>query len=195
MTRIVALSGWIGSGKDTVADHLVRAHGYEKRSFAGALKDMVADKYGVPRADLDDRERKEAPIEAMPVMPRDEFAELLCGKLAHVFKSGADGPCWTPRALAILEGSVKRAVDPDYWVKRVLRDLPARLVISDLRYRSELATLAQLPGVVTIRIDRFDTTTATDASERDLDGAEFTHRVPNRGTVAELLARIDELLQ
>ena len=38
---IVGLSGWAGSGKDTVGAILVRRYGYERRAFADALKEIA----------------------------------------------------------------------------------------------------------------------------------------------------------
>ena len=46
---IIGISGLIGSGKGTVADILVETHGFQKLSFADALKDGVAVMFGWPR--------------------------------------------------------------------------------------------------------------------------------------------------
>ena len=39
---IIGVCGFIGSGKDTVADYLVNFHEYRRESFANSLKDAVA---------------------------------------------------------------------------------------------------------------------------------------------------------
>jgi len=39
----VMIIGPMGSGKTTVADHLVKNHGYQKRTLAAAIKNIVAD--------------------------------------------------------------------------------------------------------------------------------------------------------
>ena len=41
MTRLIALTGYAGSGKSTVARHLVEAHGFTLVKFAGPLKAMM----------------------------------------------------------------------------------------------------------------------------------------------------------
>jgi len=99
---------------------------------------------------------------------------------------------WTVRALLILEGSVKRAVDPAYWVRQTLSEAAKydKVVISDLRYRSELAQLQQYAlehdiTFVSVRVERFESTTCTDSSERDLDDTGFDVVLSNKGTLEQ----------
>lgn len=46
---IIGICGLIGSGKGTVADHLVDRYGFQKISFADALKDATAQMFEWPR--------------------------------------------------------------------------------------------------------------------------------------------------
>ena len=46
---LVGLCGYIGSGKNAVAEMLVKHHGYEQYSFAKSLKDAVSAVFGWPR--------------------------------------------------------------------------------------------------------------------------------------------------
>ena len=50
---IVSISGAIGSGKDTLARHLIENHGFVKGSFSAAPKDAVAAIFGWDRDLLD----------------------------------------------------------------------------------------------------------------------------------------------
>ena len=61
MTTIISVSGFIGSGKDTIADYLVTEFGFKRLSFAGTLKDAVAAIFGWDR-DLIDGTTKESRI-------------------------------------------------------------------------------------------------------------------------------------
>ena len=50
---ILGLVGYIGAGKGTVRDILVRNHGYHGFAFADALKDAVATIFTWPRGLLE----------------------------------------------------------------------------------------------------------------------------------------------
>lgn len=50
---IIAICGFQGSGKDTIADYLIKNHGYVKLSFAGAVKDIASIIFGWDREMLE----------------------------------------------------------------------------------------------------------------------------------------------
>lgn len=110
---------------------------------------------------------------------------------------------WTPRALAILEGSTKRSVNPNYWVQRALsQTVPGQnYVISDARYKNEIDQLRlNAPGeVVSIRIDRFESSPSTDSSEHDLDDYVFDYRIDNQAayfvTTDKVFEQVDQIIR
>lgn len=209
--KVLAISGWKGSGKDTLAAYLIEKRGAVRVSFADPLKDMVAEEYGIDRTSLDDPNQKERPILTLPVDPKDAYSRMISEFLFKEFRTvknkqvvgftyenelfkGTTGQpfehpslFWTPRALAILKGSTNRAVRSDYWVQRAIGKIRASetlVVISDLRYKSELKQLKDAFGdeLSTVRVERFDTSPSSDPSERDLDDASFDYRINNRST-------------
>ncbi len=208
---IIALSAWKGSGKDAMAKILVEKYGFKRVAFADVLKDMVAEQYGIDRTSLDDPERKESPILSMPVESKDRFSEMIHRFMRGEFRgahgerpgeSGADPLYWTPRALAILEGSVKRSANSQYWVQRALSQIKPgeRVVITDMRYRSEAEQIkehAKLAGVRmnTLRIDRFDASPSLDPSERDLDAYDFDFYLINKSSLQEFENNIDSFVK
>jgi hypothetical protein len=146
--KIVAISGWKGSGKDTAAKILVDKFGFKRVSFADALKDIVAEQYGLSRASLDDQSVKEVPILGLPVAPKDDFSKMIAEFMVREFRfrngnkavgfeykeidgvdtflgvnamGKKDVVYHTRRSLCILEGSSKRSVYPDYWVDLVIK--------------------------------------------------------------------------
>lgn len=196
MGHVIALSGWKGSGKDTVAQYLVSKHGYKQLSFATALKDYVAIQYDIPREYLDDQSRKEMLLVDYPVRNTDAFSSVIHQLLQEELKQGY----WTPRALLILEGSIKRAVTSEYWVRRIIEEIVANpdqnYVISDMRYRSELEQLQNyLDTVTTVRIQRWERIDTLDPSERDLDYTPHKHQLFNTDISKETLyAQIDHII-
>lgn len=228
--KVVAVSGWAGSGKDTLANTLIKDYGFKRVGFADPLKDTVAEQFGFDRASLDDQNQKNLPLKELPVSLRDGFTKNLGAFMVREFRTAAGKTCktgqmttidgvedfygvgdngeieklyWTRRALCILEGSTKRTVDPDYWVKKAIstakKSGQEMVVISDLRYQNELSSVKMSLGaddtLVTVRVNRFDEhpTKSTDPSERDLDAAKFDILLENRGTLEEYLAKVSEL--
>ena len=197
---IVALSGWKGSGKDSVAKFMVEEHGFKRIAFADVLKDMVAETYKIPRSYMDDIQYKESALLNMPVRPVDKFSKMIT-EFMHKEFAPVDGSLyWSPRALCILEGSIKRSADPDYWVSRALskaNDPHGKYVITDVRYRSELTKLEELVSqskskdeLITVRVKRFDDSPSTDPSERDLDNTAMDVVIPNYNSLDHLKSKV-----
>jgi hypothetical protein len=211
--KIIAISGWKRSGKDTAANFLIKNMDFKRVGFADPLKEMVAQEYNIPIHYCYEDNFKEKPLLQYPVDPQDDFTMTISKLLKDEFKS-IDGLSyqqlgekdmglvltetmyWTPRALCILKGSINRAVTSDYWVKQAVKLANEELndsfnkgvVISDLRYRSEVEQLRDSFGdkLVTVRISRFDSVDTTDPSERDLDDYKFDYTIQNKGTIENL---------
>lgn len=59
--NLIGLVGRAGAGKDTVADRLVKEHGYVRVAFADKLKIVVAEAFDVPLNFFNDRDKKNEP--------------------------------------------------------------------------------------------------------------------------------------
>lgn len=119
--KIIALTGWSESGKDTVADILVANYGFKKYAIAGPLKDLCASLYGFPR----------------------ELAETQEGKKT-AWNVGYKTK--TVREILIETGAIDRARFGDsVYINEILKQItaekPPAAVISDLRYSHELSAL------------------------------------------------------
>lgn len=193
---VLALSGWKGSGKSTVADYLSSEYGFTQVSFASRLKDMVSEAYNVDRELFDSPTKKEMPLVQYPVIPSDATTIQMHKLLQAELSSGY----WTPRALCILEGSMRRAVHSNYWVRLVLQEMNrnpgGRYVITDMRYKTEADTVRLFyPNSPIIRINRFDNISTQDPSERDMDDYPFDIQLDNRGTHEQLHSQLDNLMR
>lgn len=71
MKNIVAVTGRAGAGKDTIGDHLVTTHGFEKLNFADSLRDAAALLFGLTRAQMLDATLKETPLPPNHLYPFD----------------------------------------------------------------------------------------------------------------------------
>ena len=117
----LGLAGAAGSGKDTVADYLVKRYGFIKYSFSDALYREVAEAFQVDEDMLRDREKKDTPSPDLYLWTctSKEFQVVM---LAELEKLGAQFPSeqsCSPRQILQWWGTeYRRAQDPDYWIKK-----------------------------------------------------------------------------
>lgn len=218
MAKVIAVSGFKGSGKDAVAEYLANEYNFERQAFADTLKNMVSEQYNIPRSWCDDPKYKELPLQQYPVVSKDKFTEVIHELLKNEFRDFVDTDqdevtitkCWTPRALCILLGSINRSINSNYWVQQVINNinlcqevdrftghvLNINFVISDLRYRSEVEQLRKEFGkdLITIRINRFNTVNTTDPSEVDLIDSKFDVTIDNKSSLEDLYKQLDNLM-
>jgi len=142
---IVGLVGFIGAGKGTVADLLVKRHNFYKESFANSVKDSCAAVFGWDRTLLEgDTPESRA--------WREQSDQWWSKKLGREF---------SPRlALQLMGTEAGRDVfHPDLWVHTVLRRCelePERnYVIADVRFPNEINAIKNSGGSV-IRVRRGD---------------------------------------
>jgi len=135
---IIGICGFIGSGKDTVADYLVNFHEFRRESFANTLKDAVAAVFGWDRTMLEGR-TKEA----------REWRE----QVDPWWAARLDMPTLTPRWVLQYWGTevCRRAFHDDIWIASLenkLRNSRDNIVISDCRFPNEIESLKQAGGSI-----------------------------------------------
>lgn len=135
---IIGICGFIGSGKDTVADYLVNIHGFRRESFANTLKDAVAAVFGWDRVLLEGR-TKEA----------REWRE----QVDTWWASRLNIPHLTPRWVLQQWGTevCRKGFHDDIWIASVenkLRKTKDNIVISDCRFPNEISSIKQALGQV-----------------------------------------------
>lgn len=167
--QIIALVGNAGAGKSTVADYLMREHGYVLVKFAGPLKAMLR------AIGLDDEEiegsRKEQPC------------NLLCGK--------------TPRHAMVTLGTEwgRDLIGVDFWTGLWEEEVCAYLnsgrnvVVDDCRFENELAVVKRRGGAAwhIVRPDHAGSSLPGHRSEGALaDYYGEMRTILNGGSMAEL---------
>lgn len=70
IVKLLGLTGFAGSGKDSVAALLARQHGFARMSFAEPIKLGLATMLRLPLSVFEDRDAKERPLESIGCSPR-----------------------------------------------------------------------------------------------------------------------------
>jgi hypothetical protein len=203
---IIGVCGFIGSGKDTIADYLVNVHGFRRESFANTLKDAVAAVFGWDRVMLEGRTKE-----------------------AREWREQVD-PWWserlgmsnlTPRWVLQYWGTevCRRGFHDDIWIASVenkLRRSKDNIVISDCRFPNEILSIKQAGGSI-IRVDRgiqphwYDVAVQANkgvesasnwlkeekihASETAWVGTKFDYVLDNNSTLDSLFKQVETVVQ
>jgi hypothetical protein len=134
---IIGICGLMGAGKDTIAEHLVSKHSYERYSWASPLKDITSTLFGWDRDMLEgttpqQREKREQ---------KDEWWSEKLG-----FKN-----C-TPRSILQLMGTevMRDALHKDIWILAGIKRIAGKqnVVIPDTRFPNEIAAIKEMGGVI-----------------------------------------------
>lgn len=143
--QLIGTCGFLGAGKSTVADYLVRTHGFTRLSFAAAVKDITAVLFGWDRQLLEgatptSREWRDQP---------------------DAFWTSRMGRAWTPRLALQFVGTdlCRTHVHPNIWVDTVLKQIQAlgptaRVVIDDVRFVNEIDLLRAVGGQIVVVLRR-----------------------------------------
>lgn len=135
---VIGICGYKGSGKSTVADHLVKEHGFTRVNFKDAL--VAEMKKLLPNT-----------LKSLGEMYSLSVEELFQAKPAVM------------RALMQEWGTeLRRSEKQSYWVDQWIASVTklgktAKIVVDDVRFFNELSALTEMGGVL-IRIVRSDIT-------------------------------------
>ena len=143
MSKIIGVCGFIGSGKDTIADYLVNLHHFRRESFANTLKDAVSAVFGWDRTMLEGRTKQAR-----------EWREQVDSWWAERLNI----PHLTPRWILQNWGTevCRKNFHDDIWIASLenkLRTSTDDIVISDCRFPNEIRAIKKAGGRV-VRVVR-----------------------------------------
>jgi hypothetical protein len=202
---IIGVCGFIGSGKDTIADYLVNFHEFRRESFASTLKDAVAAVFGWDRTMLEGRTKEAREW-------REQVDPWWADRLSM--------PTLTPRWVLQYWGTevCRKAFHDDIWIASLenkLRNSKDHVVISDCRFPNEISSIKNAGGKI-VWVQRGELPdwyeTAIDAnrgsnvainelkmrkihaSETAWVGTEFDLILDNNGTIDDLYNQAKDLV-
>jgi hypothetical protein len=208
---IIGVCGFIGSGKDTVADYLTNFHGFRRESFANSLKDAVSNVFGWDRTMLEGRTKQAREW-------REQVDTWWAERLSM--------PHLTPRWILQYWGTevCRNGFHDDMWIASLenkLRNSLDDIVISDCRFPNEIKSIKDAGGIV-IRVVRgeepewYDAAVSVNhgpngntswslsknkleslkihASETAWVGTNFDHVFDNNGSIDDLFAQVKGLV-
>jgi len=135
---IIGVCGFIGSGKDTVADYLQNFHEFRRESFASTLKDAVAAVFGWDRTLLEGRTKEAREW-------REQVDPWWADRLSM--------PTLTPRWILQYWGTevCRKAFHDDIWIASLenkIRNSKDSVVISDCRFPNEIQAIRNAGGKI-----------------------------------------------
>ena len=162
--HLIGLAGLAGSGKDTVADYIAMSGDFQRIAFADPLKRVALFLCGLTRQDVTDRTRKETVLPEWGLSPRQIMQRL-----------GTE---------------VGRQIHSELWVRHldrtIQRDAGRNWIITDCRFRNEIAYVRRQGGTVWW-VNRPSVTPVSDhASERHVTADDCDLVIENSGTLDEL---------
>jgi hypothetical protein len=208
---IIGVCGFIGSGKDTIADYLTNFHGFRRESFANSLKDAVAHVFSWDRTMLEGRTKQAREW-------REQVDPWWADRL--------NMPNLTPRWVLQYWGTevCRKAFHDDIWIAALenkLRNSKDDIVISDCRFPNEIKSIKESGGIV-IRVKRgpdpewYNDAADMNAGDRCMNwalaknrmenlgihasetawvGTKFDAVLTNDGTIDELMTKVKDLVQ
>lgn len=204
---LLALTGYAGTGKDTVADMLCELDDNVRRvAFADAVRELTGKLYGLPG----DREwwqrEKNTPLGAIEVCgkaiptnkPWWEIDERTRPGILSDFGPNATG---TLRDLLIHVGMSLRTFDPDFWLRVGLRSIENYrnaghpVIVTDCRFTNEAEALTQA-GAYLVRVHRpgCEPKGEADRAVDEIPFDLFHESIHNRGTLEDLHKSMGDLL-
>lgn len=219
MSKLIAICGFKGSGKDTIGNFFV-LNGYIKKSFADPLKDIVSSLFGWERSLLQGDTNESRIWREQP----DIWWEAQLNWRSKENPYNQLHPRFTPRvALQIFGTNILRdEFNDNIWILRFRKELSKlkneNIVLTDVRFINELEEIRNNNGVI-IRVKRGDDPSWFDLaksvnnntaslleisefnslgihpSETNWIGYNYDYEIDNDGNLIDLTNKLQKLIE
>lgn len=186
---IIGLSGLKGSGKDTVAAHLVKEHGFERRAFADPLKRSCGALLDIPFHEIERYKN-------------DETVTITLSGPSRGDNVPKEVKSFTFRQFLQRYGTEAHRDIPEFGTNIWLdQTLPVQgyyegrnIVVSDVRFPNEAKRVHELKGIVVVIHRMAVATEKPEHRSEQLAGLYENHTIFNNGDIADLCQAVDLLL-
>ena len=178
---LIGLSGYAQSGKDSVAEVLVRDFGFTRVAFADKIKELL--------------------YEMNPIIWADNQFD---GYTESRFQQPVDDVGWDEakqhdevrRLLQTLGIGARHVFGEDFWVNQALRPgLPEKVVVTDVRFPNEMQAIWALNGKIW-RVERPGIGPVNDhISEHAIKDEPVDLHINNTGTLEDLEKTVHNLMR
>lgn len=179
---IIGLTGYKGSGKDTVGAYLVERFGFIRESFADPLKISAAALFDIDPAHFEADKNDDATL--VTYQGGGVYVEMTVREMLQRYGTEAH----------------RGVFGDDFWTRQLIEKLVIidkgnDVVVTDSRFENETKGLRQIGGII-VRVIRPDVEGGADthASEIQVPEELVDITIVNDGSIADLHEAIDEML-
>lgn len=203
---IIAISGKMQNGKDTIGNYLIAKYKFKRIGFADKLKEVCMT-YNNSTAQLCAFWNKKVAREVLNDEKRESEVDALVQKVCPgVWRKLTYDECFGTKTdysrLTLQEfAQGMRQLKADCWVECVIKKCSeegGRWVITDVRYKNEAFAIEVSENAQIWRVIRnipLPGTGSSHISETDLDTFPFEVYINNDGTIEELHQKVDKLIK
>jgi hypothetical protein len=179
-TIMIGIIGKRRSGKDTTADYIQSNYGYEKKKFAGPLKDAVEILFDFSKDQLE-TDKKDEIDSRWGVSPRTIMQSMGTTYLQYELSK------------------IIPNIDRNYAIKRMFLNNSNnnKIVISDVRFTHEADEIKKRNGIL-IKIIRDQNNTNLEIdnhiSECGVDNLQYDYLIYNNSTIEDLYTKINKIM-
>lgn len=202
---VIAISGKMQHGKDTIGNYLIAKYGFKALRFADKVKEICMT-YNNSTSKLREQWNKKVAREVLNNESRaNEVDQLMQRVNSGIWRQGTREDYYVTKpewARLQMQGFAQgmRDLDPDCWARYALCKSAkerGRWVITDLRYKNEAFAIDVSEDAQIWRVVRPISATAgaNHISETDLDSYPFEIFINNDGTIEELHKKVDKIVK